>query len=185
MYVFSIGHETFVELTLTGVGIFSTKISRETLGYTKSLPHVSITPPKFVLSSSLSPLNKSLTKKKPFSHRSHYPESLPPNPDLSKRPYTTSPSGFQTLGSYTLHAWLGSRSSRSIVGFTMPLWKGWLVRISGCARKSRGRAIGMKLPRLCLGARDRLGRLGCCGRFLGCRIRKGHRKDPLFVRSYE
>jgi len=39
----------------------------------------------------------------------------------------------------------------------------------------------MRLLRLCLGARDRLGRLGCCGRFLDCRIRKAREKDPSFT----
>lgn len=121
-----------------------------------------------------------VSKQQP-SHRNPCPESPLQNPNLSKRPCTDSPPGSQTSGSYTLRASPGSRFSRSTTGCTTQLWRGWRVRISSCARRLRDRAIGMRLPRLCLGARDRLGRLGCCGRFLDYRIRKAHEKDPSFT----
>ena len=121
-----------------------------------------------------------ISKRQP-SHRNPCLESPLQNPNLFKRPCTDSPSGSQTSGSCTLRALPGSRFSRSTIGCTTRLWKGWRVRISSCAKRLRGQAIGTRLPLLCLGARDRLGRLGCCGRFLDYRIRKGCEKDSSFA----
>ena len=118
-------------------------------------------------------------------HRNPCPESPRQNPKLSNRPCTNSPSGSRTSESYTLHGSFGSRSNRSITGYTTRLWKGWRIRISSCVMRSRSRAIGMRPLRPYLAARDRLGRSGCCGRFSGCRITRAHEKQDLPPRSSE
>ena len=120
-----------------------------------------------------------------FFRRNPCPESPLRSLNLSKRPCTNSPSGSRTSGSYTLQDSPGSRSSRSVIGYITPLWKGWRIHINNCVRRSRSRAIGMRPPRPCLVARDRSGRSGCCGRFSGCRITRAHKKQDLPPHSRE
>lgn len=114
-----------------------------------------------------------------FFYRSRCPEFPQQNPGLSKRPYTSSPPGYQTSESYIHHASLGLRSNLSALRYITPLWRGWQARIRGCVRRSRGQVIGTRLLRLYLEVRDRLGRLGYCGRFLGYRIRRAHDEQDL------
>lgn len=170
---------SFQQVCVADERISSTKILRETLDYTRSSPCVSPTPPKFVHLPSSHSLPAPDPTVYPISPRNPCREPWRQNLKLSRGPCTDSLSGSRTSGSYTPHDSLDSRSSRSTIGYTTPRWKGWRIRIGSCVRRSRSRAIGMRLLRLCLGARDRLGRSGFCGRFSGCRIKRAHELRPF------